>query len=73
MITPEELTDEEIYETFCLRIRSKRMSKKISQEHMAEALGMSRTNYVNLEAGRQNIALSTAYRICMILKMKVFE
>lgn len=66
-------TNEEIYQLFCSRVKSRRLAKGITQEDLAEALGMSRPNYNLIESGKTQILLHHAYRICKILKMKVFE
>ena len=47
------------------------MIKSIRQIDMAKSLGMSRTNYVNLESGRQNIYSHHIWRIGQILGVKL--
>jgi transcriptional regulator with XRE-family HTH domain len=45
------------------QIRSLREGTDDSQEDLADALGLSRTSVVNIEAGRQRSPLVTLYRI----------
>jgi DNA-binding XRE family transcriptional regulator len=52
------------------RIKLSREIAGVRQEDMAKSLGMSRTNYVNLESGRVNIYSHYLWRIIQILGVK---
>lgn len=55
------------------RVATLRKRRKMRQEELAEALGMQRTSVTNLEAGRQNITLTTAYDIARVLGVEIVE
>ena len=59
-----------INKEIAIRVRKYRRNEKYSQENMAEMLGVSRVNYVNMEAGRQNWATHYIYNICRIFNCK---
>lgn len=73
MKTEIPLNEEErlIYVVLGARIASKRRAKGITQEDLADGLGMSRASLANIETGRQGVLLHVAIRICDRLKMKV--
>lgn len=69
------LTAEEqmIYTTLGARIHSKRVAKGITQQDLADELGMTRSNLANIECGNQGVPVHVGVRICRILKMKLME
>lgn len=54
-------------------IRMIRILKNISQEHMAETLGISQSSYGKLERGATNLTMQRLDRIAKILGMTPFE
>jgi transcriptional regulator with XRE-family HTH domain len=51
------------YERVGERVRTRRQSKRITQEALAVALGVNRTTLVNIEKGRQRLAVHQLVRI----------
>lgn len=63
------------YVIFPNNLREIRKSKKISQETLAHATGISRTTIVNIEAGTQEPSIMKAYYIAAYMKeplLKIF-
>lgn len=52
------------------KVRIYRKRDKYQQKDVANMLGMSRSNYVNLEMGRQNFIPGYIYSLCRIFKCK---
>ena len=50
------------------RVIKKRKSNNYSQQDIADMLGVSRPNYVNIEAGRQSLKARHIYNLCRIFK-----
>jgi transcriptional regulator with XRE-family HTH domain len=50
-------------------IRDERIAANVTQESLAEAVGLSRTSIVNIEAGRQGIALHRLFDIADALEV----
>jgi DNA-binding XRE family transcriptional regulator len=59
-----------INEEIGLRVKAYRKKLKFSQENIADMLGVSRVNYVNMEAGRQNWATNYIYNLCRVFRCK---
>jgi DNA-binding XRE family transcriptional regulator len=59
---------EDIYTDLGLRIRKAREVAKISQEILADQLGLTRASIVNIEGGRQRPMLHTILKICQVLQ-----
>ena len=53
------------------RIQAARVAADISQETLAEKIGMTRGNYARIEQGRMNVALDSLLRIAAGLGMKL--
>jgi DNA-binding XRE family transcriptional regulator len=53
-----------------LRVKKYRKLNKFSQEDIADILGISRPNYVNLESGKQNWQTNYLYKLCCIFNCK---
>jgi transcriptional regulator with XRE-family HTH domain len=51
------------------KIAIARERKKMRQEDLASALGMTRTSITNIEAGRQNLPVDKIYSIAEVLKV----
>lgn len=56
----------------CMLARARRKGR-ISQEVLADALGLSRTSVTNIEKGRQPVQLYSLYLIARLLRVDVKE
>lgn len=54
-------------------IREARMSREVTQESLAQAIGRSRTTVVNIEGGVQGVTLSALYDIAFALDLSVYD
>lgn len=52
------------------RAKKYRKQLKYSQENIADMLGVTRVNYVNMEAGRQNWQTIYLYNLCRVFKCR---
>lgn len=52
-------------------IKSVRQRMNLTQEEVANRAGISRPNYVNMEKGRENLTLTTLYKIAEALECEV--
>jgi DNA-binding XRE family transcriptional regulator len=52
------------------KVRALRIKRSFSQENIADMLGISRVNYVNMEAGKQNWMPHYIYNLCRIFKCR---
>lgn len=52
-----------------LQIRTARESAGLSQETLAQAIGMTRTNFARIEQGRTNVTLDSLVKIADGLKL----
>ncbi len=59
--------------TIVARIRDFRTSKNLTQEQMAEALGINRATYINIEAGKRKLNIDELDIICQKLSISVNE
>lgn len=55
------------------RIRSLRMAKGLSQEKFALQIGMDRTYYASVEAGKRNISINNIDKISTGLNISLSE
>lgn len=53
-----------------LRVKKYRDKSGYSQENIADMIGVSRVNYVNMESGRQNWKTDYIYTLCRIFNCK---
>jgi transcriptional regulator with XRE-family HTH domain len=53
------------------RIHAARIAADISQEDLAEKIGMTRGNYARIERGATNVTLDSLLRIAAGLRMKL--
>jgi transcriptional regulator with XRE-family HTH domain len=66
------MTDfDEIYRGVGRKIRQTRQNQRLSQESLAQRLGISRTSMVNIEAGRQRAPLHVLWQIAELLETKL--
>lgn len=59
-----------ITQQFGMRLRDIRTERGVKQEQLARRAGLSRTSVVNIEKGRQGVALSTLYRLAEALELQ---
>jgi transcriptional regulator with XRE-family HTH domain len=52
-------------------LQAARSKKGMTQEAVAEAIGVPRASYANLEAGRQRIPVDVIWRVAIILGISV--
>ena len=64
---------EAVYPRFGDRLRSERKLAGLTQEDLAERLGLSRTTVVNIERGRQRIALHQLIQIADAIGCEVIH
>ena len=57
-----------IYAVIGQRIRARRDWLGMTQERLAEAVGLTRTSITNIEAGRQECSVLVLYRIAQALR-----
>ena len=55
------------------RIRARRVELGLSQERVANALGVNRTTVVNVEAGRQAVTAARLYQLAKVLDCEAAE
>ena len=66
------MTDfDEIYRGVGRKIRQTRENQHLSQDSLAQRLGISRTSMVNIEAGRQRTPLHVLWQIAELLETKL--
>lgn len=66
-------SEKAFYRAFGLMLSELRRKKRISQEMLAEELGLSRTSITNIEKGRQPLQLYSLYVIARLLGTDVKE
>ena len=67
------IENEEFYRELGRRIATKRRDQNKTQEHLAQAVGMSRTSLVNIEKGGQRILVHTVYEISRELGISIAD
>lgn len=55
------------------KIKELRKSKEISQENLAQCLGLCRVSLVNIESGRQGLTLEKLLMLCAIFNCTFSE
>ncbi|SFC87666.1 helix-turn-helix transcriptional regulator [Clostridium uliginosum] len=55
------------------RINQLRKPKKITQQELADAVGVTRQTIISLENGRYNASLSLAYKISKFFNLSIEE
>lgn len=64
-----QLPSRRIYEEVGRLVRGFRSKCRLTQEDLAEQIGLARTSVANIEQGRQRIALDTLFAIAQALKV----
>ena len=67
MIIRRTMEAEWIYREFGDRLRNQRKNSKLTQDGLAERVGLSRTSITNIEKGRQHITLHMLYILSDVL------
>jgi transcriptional regulator with XRE-family HTH domain len=65
--------DQVFYRQFGRLLADVRRKKGVSQEIVADEIGLSRTSITNIEKGRQPIQLHSLYRIARLLGVEIKE
>lgn len=55
------------------RIQELRKQRKVTQEELAEAVGVTRQTIISLESGRYNASLQLAFRIAVFFGKAIEE
>ncbi|MGC1782117.1 MAG: helix-turn-helix transcriptional regulator [Acidobacteriaceae bacterium] len=71
-VEPESF-EKSFYLAFGLMLAVARKKRRISQEMLAEELGLTRTSITNIEKGRQPVQLHTLYVIARLLSIDLKE
>jgi DNA-binding XRE family transcriptional regulator len=68
------MTDfDEVYRVLGRKVRQTREVQRMSQDLLAQHLGISRASMVNIEAGRQRAPLHLLWQIAEVLHSKLIE
>jgi transcriptional regulator with XRE-family HTH domain len=59
-----------VYSNVGARIRDERERRNVSQEMLADRVGLTRTSITNIEKGRQRVLLHTLLEIARVLNLK---
>jgi transcriptional regulator with XRE-family HTH domain len=54
-------------------LQAARQKRGMTQEQLAEAIGVPRASYANLEAGRQRIPVDIIWRVAVVLGVSVIS
>jgi len=68
-----KMEKEDIIKKVGLKIRKIRESKNISIMELADKLDIEYNNMIRIEKGRTNPTLSTLYKICQALEIKLID
>ena len=63
MIIIDNMKIDPIYEEFGRRLRSARKAANLTQEALAERVGLTRTSITNIEKGRQHVSLHMLFSL----------
>lgn len=69
----EDAGIEDLYAYVGEKVRSARVTAGVSQDVLAQRVGLTRSSIANLEAGRQRVALHLFVAICLALEKDVCE
>lgn len=61
------------YELIGRRIKALREKINLTQESLAESIGLSRASLANYESGKQAIQISVLYRLARVLKAEISD
>lgn len=61
------LTDDEIYVAVGEKVRAARLARNLTQEQVADRIGLERSSVANIERGTQRLPIHVLYRIAAAL------
>ena len=64
---------DDVYSVVGKRVRAGRAQVQLTQDELAQRVGLTRTSITNLELGRQKIQIHTLYAIADALKLPVIS
>ena len=64
---------DDVYSVVGKRVRAGRAQVRLTQDELAQRVGLTRTSITNLELGRQKIQIHTLYAIADVLKLPVIS
>jgi transcriptional regulator with XRE-family HTH domain len=67
------MSEQNPYEYIARRIRFYRVERGITQEDLANGVGLGRTSITNIEKGRQNVGLIELYQIAKVLNVSIYN
>jgi transcriptional regulator with XRE-family HTH domain len=65
------ILEEQLYKLIGAKIRIARQAAELSQEDLANRIGLGRTSITNIEIGRQKLQIFTLYLIAETLRITV--
>ncbi len=65
--------ERELYRAVGRQLRERREKLKLSQNTIADDVGVQRTSITNIESGRQKPPLHLLYSICLALKIELVD
>lgn len=65
--------ERELYRMVGMQLRERREKLKLSQNTIADDVGVQRTSITNIESGRQKPPLHLLYSICLALKIELAD
>lgn len=68
-----QINEYELYSHIAKALREARKQCQFSQDEVAQALGLTRTSIVNIEAGSQKLPLHRLYAFCRALKLEITD
>lgn len=64
---------ERVYVQFGVRLRQARKTANLTQDTLAECVGLSRTSITNIERGRQHVSLHMLYQLAAAVHCSVID
>jgi len=68
-----EIKDRNIKKMVAERLKAFRIEKQITQERLAEILGVNRTSIGHIESGHINVSISYLYKIADVLDKSIHD
>ena len=59
----------QLYKELGLQVKNRRKELHLTQEHLADRVGLTRTAITNIEAGKQSITLHAYFSLCAALNV----
>lgn len=63
------ISSDEIYESIGRLVRVRRIKLRLTQDDLAQRIGLKRTSITNIEKGRQKIQVHTLYELAAALEV----